>query len=247
LKADPAAQVRLLDLQTLDTRTDQLRHRLATLPELATIAELRVKVGDLERLRMDQQIVVDDLTVEQEKVDADVEAVKARRTRDRSRMDSGEIANPKDLERMQHELVSLDRRISSLEEQELEVMERVEEAQAELTKFTAALAEARALGSEQVASRDAKTAELNAELASIATAREPLHADLPTDLVALYEKLRAAKDGQGAALLHRGQCGGCMLTLDAAELNEIRSKADDEVVRCEECQRILVRTNESGL
>ena len=72
--------------------------------------------------------MVDDLIVEQKKIDSDVEQVKARRTRDRDRMDRGLVNNPKDLERMQHELVSLERRITSLEDEELEVMERVEEA-----------------------------------------------------------------------------------------------------------------------
>ena len=79
----------------------------------------RVDVGNLVR---DAQIAVDDLVAEQEKVDADVEAVKARRTRDRTRMDQGLISNPKDLERMQHELESLERRIASLEDDEIEVM-----------------------------------------------------------------------------------------------------------------------------
>jgi predicted nucleic acid-binding Zn-ribbon protein len=32
-----------------------------------------------------------------------------------------------------------------------------------------------------------------------------------------------------------------------AELAVIRAAAEDEVIRCEECQRILVRTEDSGL
>ena len=70
---------------------------------------------------------------------------------------------------------------------------------------------------------------------------------MPEDLLALYERLRAQKGGVGAAALRARQCGGCQLTIDAAELGVIRATAADEVVRCEECQRILVRTPESGL
>ena len=100
-------------MQGLDARADQLRHQRATLPELAEIAELEARRTDLDNQARDARIAVDDLTAEQAKVDADVEAVKARRTRDRDRMDQGLITNPKDLERMQHELESLERRIST--------------------------------------------------------------------------------------------------------------------------------------
>ena len=84
LKADPAAQLKLLDVQELDARADQLRHQRRTLPELAEIAALQEQRTDLDDQRRDARIVVDDLTAEQRKVDADVEQVKTRRTRDRT-------------------------------------------------------------------------------------------------------------------------------------------------------------------
>lgn len=191
--------------------------------------------------------MVDDLTAEQQKVDTDVEAVKARRVRDRDRMDQGLITNPKDLERMQHELESLERRIASLEDDELEVMERLEEAQAELTKLEGMVAEAE----EQLAAlgetRGEKVASIDEQLASVAARRGPAVEEVPADLLALYDRLRDQKGGVGAAELRARQCGGCRLGLDASELTRIKGLAEDEVVRCEECQRILVRTSESGL
>ncbi|WP_395694983.1 zinc ribbon domain-containing protein [Nocardioides sp.] len=204
----------------------------------------RVDVGNLVR---DAQIAVDDLVAEQEKVDADVEAVKARRTRDRTRMDQGLISNPKDLERMQHELESLERRIASLEDDEIEVMERLEEAQAELTKLQGMVAEAEEQLAGLTATRDEKLAALDEDLGTVAAGRGPVVEGLPADLLALYDRLREQKGGVGAAELRARECGGCRLTLDQAELNRIRGLAPDEVVRCEECQRILVRTPESGL
>ena len=51
----------------------------------------------------------------------------------------------------------------------------------------------------------------------------------------------------GAAELRARQCSGCQLGLDASELSQIKSSPADQVIRCEECQRILVRTPESGL
>ena len=132
LKADPAAQLALLDLQAIDARVDVLRHQRRTLPELAEIAALEESRAGFDAQRRDAQILVDDLTAEQPKVDADVEQVKTRRTRDRDRMDQGLISNPKDLARMQGELESLERRITTLEDEELEVMARLEDAQKDL-------------------------------------------------------------------------------------------------------------------
>lgn len=190
---------------------------------------------------------MDDLTLEQEKVDSDVEAVKTRRRRDRDRVDQGLITNPKDLERMQHELESLERRIASLEDEELEVMARLEDAQRDLDTLLAQVAEADQRLAELTAARDERTAAIDAELETVLAGRGPAVAEIPADLLALYDRLREQKGGVGAAELRQRRCTGCQLGIDNAEIAVIRSAPADEVVRCEECQRILVRTAESGL
>jgi predicted nucleic acid-binding Zn-ribbon protein len=247
VKADPFAQLKLLDVQALDAKADHLRHQRASLPEVAEIATLSASRGELVDQVRDQQVVVDDLAAAQAKADADVEQVKARRTRDRDRMDQGLISNPKDLERMQHELATLERRISVLEDEELEVMEQLEEAQATLATLTQQVASTDERLAELSAVRDQRTAEIDRELDLVTAERGPMVEGLPADLLALYDRLRASKNGVGAAELRARQCGGCRLTLDNAELSQIRSLPSDAVVRCEECQRILVRTSESGL
>ena len=191
--------------------------------------------------------MVDDLTVEQQKVDTDVEQVKARRVRDRDRMDKGLITNPKDLERMQHELQSLERRIASLEDDELEVMARVEDAQRELDSLTAQVRAADERLATLATARDEKQAEIDAELSKATAERATAVEGMPEDLMALYEKLRAQKGGVGAAALHQRRCTGCQLGIDTAELAVIKRAPSNEVIRCEECSRILVRTPESGL
>lgn len=190
---------------------------------------------------------MDDLTAEQRKVDADVEQVKARRVRDQQRMDQGLISNPKDLERMQGELESLQRRITTLEDEELEVMARLEDAQRDLDELIARVAEADVTLAELAASRDAKLAQIEEELRGVVEQRGPAAAAIPEDLVALYDKLRGSKGGVAVGALRARECGGCRLALDSGELAAIRAAAADEVIRHEECQRILVRTPESGL
>ena len=247
MKADPSAQVRLLDLQDLDSRADQLRHQRRSLPELAQLQELVETRAQIDGQTQDARISVEDLTAEQAKVDADVEQVKARRERDQQRIDQGLVNNPKDIQRMQQEMVSLERRITSLEDDEIEVMERLEEAQLTLDTLTGQLTDTDKHIEETTAARDAKLAEIDQSLGDLDTQRSPLSAELPGDLITLYDRLRENKGGVGAALLRARRCGGCMLDLDNAELATIRTAAEDDVIRCEECSRILVRTSESGL
>ena len=162
-------------------------------------------------------------------------------------MDQGLIANPKDLERMQGELESLHRRITSLEDDELEVMARLEDAQRDLDSLTAQVAAADERLAALTQARDAKLRELDETLEGIAADRGPAAAALPEDLMALYERLRTSKNGVAVGALRARECSGCRLSLDPSELASIRAAAPDEVIRHEECQRILVRTPESGL
>jgi uncharacterized protein len=192
-------------------------------------------------------VLVDDLTREQRKADADVEHVKARRVRDQQRLDGGTVSNPKDLERLQHELVSLDRRISDLEDVELDVMQRLEDTQQELDSLRGKLAEIddriRALSD----ARDKRRAEIEEEATGVGRERSAAVAGMPADLLALYDRLREQKGGVGAALLRARRCEGCSLELNSGDLAVIAKQPSDEVVRCEECSRILVRTGESGI
>jgi predicted nucleic acid-binding Zn-ribbon protein len=211
------------------------------------MAALEASRTELDNQARDARISVGDLTVEQKKIDADVEQVKTRRTRDQSRIDQGLIANPKDIERMQHEMVSLERRITSLEDEELEIMATLEDAQRTLDGLTAEIAAADERLVELRAARDDKAVDIEVELAAQVDQREVMVRDLPEDLLALYEKLRTNRRGVGAAELRQRRCTGCQLTIDFAELAVIKKAPVDLVIRCEECSRILVRTPESGL
>ena len=217
------------------------------MPEIAQLHDNETRRKQLDDRARDLRVAVDDLTAEQRKADADVEQVKTRRERDRSRMEQGLITNPKDLERMGHELQSLERRITSLEDTELEVMERLEETQAELEKVTSELAGFEEGTLSLTSARDQKSGGLRDETTALEGERAAAVAGLPDDLMALYERLREQKNGVGAAALIRGQCGGCRLSMNAADLRAMAAAASDEVIRCEECQRILVRTADSGL
>ena len=245
MKADPKVQRRLLDLQAIDTALAQLAHRRRTLPELAELEALARELSALEDERVRAQVAVDDLDRDIARLEKDVEQVRARKSKDEARLAAGS-GPARELEALQHELASLNRRQSDLEDAELELMEQRETAQGVLDGVERRIAEARDRRASAEQRRDASLAEIAKEEEFKRRSRQPLAGDLPADLVALYERIRT-DTGLGAALLTGGRCGGCRLELSGADLARIRKADPDDVVRCEECRRIMVRTNESGL
>ncbi len=247
MKASPEAQQRLLELADVDAELSRLEHRRRTLPEIAEADQLTVR----DRALHDEIVAVDagekDLAREQAKAEADVDQVRTRIERDRARLDGGQVSSARDLETLQSEIVSLARRQSDLEEIVLDVMERQEAAQSRHEALTAERTKLAGQLEAVAGRRDTALAEIAEEAGKAQDRRAGVTAVEPADLLALYEKLRAQHGGIGAAALRGGRCQGCHLSLNTVDLNRIRAAAPDEVLRCEECRRILVRTPESGL
>jgi uncharacterized protein len=246
VKASPQTQLRLLELADLDTELTRLDNRRRALPEAAEVARIDARDAELHDVIVAAQTSEKDLAREQGKAEADVEQVRARAARDRERLDAGQVSSPKELESLQSEISSLGRRQSELEDVELEVMERREAAQKTAQALTAERAELAAGRQSVAARRDELLAELAEQSGKATDRRAGVAAQMPGDLLALYERMRA-QHGVGAAALRGGRCEGCHLTLNTVDLNRIRAADADEVLRCEECRRILVRTPESGL
>jgi uncharacterized protein len=244
VKAAPDAQRRLLDLQAIDTALAQLAHRRRSLPELAEIETVAREISALEDERVRAQVAVDDLDRDIARFEKDIEQVRTRKDRDQARLNAGGAL--REIEGLQHELATLNRRQTELEDAELELMEQRESAEAALNEVTGRLAEAMQRRAAAEARRDEAYAEIGKDQEFKTAARAPLAADLPADLVTLYDKIRT-ETGMGAALVRSGRCGGCRIELYGADLARVKNAPADEVVRCEECRRIMVRTAESGL
>lgn len=246
INATSEQQAALLDLQALDTTLLQLSHKRDTVPEIAIAHELEVELGQVEYRLIAVKTEISDVSLEQKKAEADVEQVVAREVRDQQRLDAGGIP-AKDLTNIQHELGSLAKRRAELEDIELEIMQRLEDAQSVLVSLTAQVDEVKARRDEVVAARDEALRLIDAQISEVKDDRVAAEKSIPAELLSLYDKVRVDLGGIGAAMLHRGACQGCHITLNSADLDRIRKIADDVVVRCEECRRILVRTAESGL
>jgi uncharacterized protein len=226
---------------------DQLAHRKATLSEHAALQQVQEELTQLDDDVVATETEQSDIERELRKAETDVDQVRARATRDQQRLDAGQVGSPKELEGLQHEIATLGRRQSDLEDIVLEVMERLEAVQARHAALTAAREQAQTRAAELTATRDTTVAEIDAEVTGLQAQRDTQAGRLDDDLVSLYEKIRAQQAGIGAAELRQRRCTGCRLELNNVEIGRLRSAEEDEVLRCEECRRILVRTAESGL
>lgn len=247
VKAAPEAQLRLLELQELDTALDRLAHRRRTLPELAEVERMNGRLSELRDAIVSAETEVGDISREQSKAENDVEQVRVRAGRDQARLDSGQVSSPRELENLQSEIASLHRRQGDLEDVVLEIMERREQVDSRREALTGERDDLAGQLEQVERRRDEAFGEIDEERAARSQERAALAAEIPDDLRALYEKLRDQMGGVGAAALQSGRCQGCHLALNTVDINRIRAAAPDEVLRCEECRRILVRTPESGL
>lgn len=247
IKADQGSQLRLLDVQAVDTALAQLLHRGRTLPEHAEIARLQAERADVGSNLVAADTAVSDLELEQSRAEQDLEPVRGRLVRNQRRIADGTVGDPKALASMVEEVAHLKKRISDLEDAELEVMEQLETEVSGRLRLQAHAAQLDEQLAGLIAKRDQQYAELQAGMSERQGERGELVALVPAPLLALYDKIGASHGGGGAAELRQRRCTGCQLEINAADIRVFAAAPPDEVLRCEECGRILVRTLNSGL
>lgn len=226
-------QLKVLRLAQLDLQTASLNQKAKTLPEAQTHKEINIEFETTRDLRIAAETELSDLSSEINRAESDVEQVVKRIEKDETRLNAGQ-GTPKELEQMQHELVSLNARRAELEEVELEVMVRAEAIKDRIKELSAKEVELADKLAEAAVLRDAALAAIDLELKAAIEARAELFPQIEKALADLYEKV-------GAAKLHNGQCTGCNLAINAGDLSKLNALPAEEVARCEECRRILVR------
>ncbi|RZT85322.1 hypothetical protein EV383_2186 [Pseudonocardia sediminis] len=245
MKADVAAQTRLLELAGVDAEIGRLDHQRRTLPEHAELAEAEKSVQSAKDAVVKAETQAGDLDRDIRRIERDVEGVRARTEKDQALL-AGSGIGARQASELQHELDTLARRQGVLEDEQLDIMEQREAVGMDLQHAQRTLDEAEGAVAAVTERRDTAVADLDAARAGRDRAREGLLPMVPEDLLADYQRRR--EGGKvGAGLLREARCGACRLELDRTFLSQVRGKPADEVVHCEECGAILVRTKESGL
>ena len=244
MKAEVVQQRSLLELAELDAGLSRIDHRAKNLPAQKQLEEAQSTHGEANDRLAAVQIALEDLDGQVAKFESEIDAVRQREDRDRSLLAAGTV-DAKQLTELQHELETLERRQSSLEDSQLEVMERREELQSQQAGELAEIDELQTKLAEAQRACDEARNEINQLRHQSVSRRDELVSELDADLVALYERQRA-RGGAGAGLLQGRRCGACRIEIDRGELARISAAADDEVLRCPECGAILLRVKGTG-
>jgi predicted nucleic acid-binding Zn-ribbon protein len=230
----------LLRVQERDTGLDRLRYRRSAIPEREAIRDRRALEAQLvtrsEGLRRDR----DTALVEERRLDDEAQSLARRAKEVDGKLYSGTISSPRELLDMQADIDQLDRHRAVIEEQELEVMERRETFDTELTALETELVAVRAELAELQATLQAAEAELDAEIAVEETARAEEVSAVGADLIAEFERIRSQNHGAGVALLVGTTCQGCRLSIPAIEADRIRHDPEAGIATCDNCGAILV-------
>ncbi len=246
VRAEPDVQRRLLDLAEIDTGLAQAAHRRRNLPEAQEALRIETERNAHKDAAVKVEMSLEDLDLDIRKLEGEVDAVRKREARNADRLAAGGVP-AKQLSEMEHENTSLQRRRGVLEDDLLAVMEQREAAGEDLDRAGAQVDVLdQELEEAQRLLREAEADLTASEESARARRVELLAAGLPDELLADYERQRS-NSGIGAALLRARRCGACRMEIDRAEIERIKAADPAEVVHCEECGAILVRTGESGL
>lgn len=245
MKAELSLQQKMLELQDIDLQLTALEHRKRSIPQRKELETQQALAEKLYEEVVRTRTEVFDVEREVTKAEADVQLVRDRADRTNSRLEAGQ-GSAKELESMQREMTSLGRRQAELEEIQLGVMEKAEGLRTDQQKAE----QAKASVDEKVVALEKEIADAEAALdreRSVVQQRREQFVPQLLDLADVYEAERAKFGGLAVAALRERRCGGCGLELNASERARIKAADEDEMLRCEDCSRILIRTDESGL
>jgi len=237
-------QRRLLDLQALDSRGDVLDQRWRAHPAVKAVIDLSERAEALAEQRAAAEQAVADLRSRVRAAEREAEEIRAKQAKDRTRLDTGAVSSPRELESLQHEIATLQTKLDGVETTELEAMEELDEAESALAEVVSSLDSVTTERERHEAELAQARSQIDVEREAVAADRAEVLADISEALVMQYERVRTQHGGVGVGALRHGRCEGCRLTLTPADLARMHSAPPDELIRCEECGRLLVRVED---
>jgi len=231
----------LLRVQEHDTAAARLRHRRQTLPELAELSTTEDDLARLETTLTEIGAAAADAARTLRRLEGELALLESKVSELDAKLYSGAVTVPRELQAMQTEGKAMREQRAALEDDVLEAMSTRETLDAQVAELEGRQKELDAQGVRLRAAVAEAQALVDRELAAELVARTEAAAVIPADVDALYEQLRSRLDGIAAAPLVNGRCGGCHLALPATEVARLRKEPPETLVRCEQCERILVR------
>ena len=238
MKANPQDQKRLLELVELDlnlVKNASDRAKLLAATDIQFASERALNLSDQ---LIDARNRVGDLELELKRSENDLELVENRIEKDKARLST--TSSSKDAQGIEHELTSLAKRKSELEDAELAIMEELDKVRAELTAAESAKSTAESELSSLRESLSSSTASLDSSRAELLSKRAALVGLIEPELAVAYQK--KADRSVAVGRLSGRECGACRLSITATNLEEIVAYPADEIAECPNCQAYLVRS-----
>jgi predicted nucleic acid-binding Zn-ribbon protein len=228
----------LLALQEHDLAIVRLNKELDEMPEKRAILAARAKLADIRKLKERTGTVVRHFEAAARTIEDTIAAVTAKMEAEQSKLVSGEITNPKELQAVSREMDALRRRVEQLEADDLAEMQKREDGAAQIAKIDAALAEGARREGELTDRFKTRGGDILAHIEAEKRARETLFVQLPDDLGKRYETLRDAHHGSAVGVLTDGMCSACRVGLPSTKVGKLLEGPD--LTSCPNCGRILI-------
>ncbi|MCB8985780.1 MAG: hypothetical protein H6659_18270 [Ardenticatenaceae bacterium] len=228
------SQIRVMyNLQQLDSEIKEKKQRLGE------VLRAQKETAELQAARQRNETAVAVLKSAQAKrqnLNLELDSLNSKAKRSEDRLYSGNVKNPKELSDLQHEIEALGRRRSALEDEILEAMVLVEDAETEKVVAEKSLTAVESRWQQSTAVLRKEQQELALRLHKLMGEREKQAALLSPESRAQYDTLAKRKNGVAVAGLRGNECQACFMTVSAAK---VKSAELGELVYCGSCGRVL--------
>lgn len=230
--------LKLIQLQDIDVRVFELADRLDAIP-----AE-RQQIEDLFRQQAAEYLGLEDALASsrEHRLRIDEDLVTYEQTHEKFKADLMRVQNTKEYATVIREIDATKKAISALETEALQLMERIESTEKEITERAPEFAERRAEVDSLMAAFDAEVVGVQAELAQLRVNRELIAADVAVGMLRVYDRIAQTRKGRAMSEARgeiggKGRCSACNMALRPQVFSDIRR--GNELIVCDNCNRIL--------
>ncbi len=231
----------LLELQRIDIELLQAEKRLEELPEKRAILEVRAKLREIETMKAKAELLVRKLEAEVKVRQDEIAMIATKLDGEQSKI--METTDHRQITALTREMEGLKRRVDKLEMEELQYMERVEKASAQIATIGEAITTLSTKEKDFIKRFKKAGGAVQTEIASLQKQRATAAKDVSEPLNKRYESIRASRGGVGVGKLDGDTCSACRMSLPAESVQNLRIGPD--IGLCPQCRRLIVVRDEA--
>lgn len=235
--ASEQQQKLLLEVGTLDLAIARAQTALSEAEKSQTVDALRSEVLDSSERLLQAHASKENLESDIKKLAIDVEMVEARIAHDENK--EKQVTNEREQKAVVQEIASLKNRLSNLEDAELELMEQLEVASAEVVSITQLRTKLNLELEEAIKKLQGETFTISAQISELSSKRQAAFGQLDAELQSIY----ARKEQRGIAIAQTlgRDCSACRLSINAVQFEAMMAEPADHLPTCPNCDALIIR------